>query len=53
VEFYAAVVKPGRIMIEVGGLDAETSLEALKQASYKFPIKTKVLKREDMVGDQL
>jgi large subunit ribosomal protein L16 len=53
VEFYAAVVKPGRIMIEIGGLDPETSLEALKQASYKFPIKTKVLKREDMVGDQL
>jgi large subunit ribosomal protein L16 len=53
VEFYAAVVKPGRIMIEIGGLDPETSLEALKQASYKFPIRTKVLKREDMVGDQL
>lgn len=53
VEFYAAVVKPGRIMIEIGGLDAETSLEALKQASYKFPIRTKVLKREDMVGEQL
>jgi large subunit ribosomal protein L16 len=53
VEFYAAVVKPGRIMIEIGGLDAETSIEALKQAAYKFPIKTKVLSREDMVGDQL
>jgi large subunit ribosomal protein L16 len=53
VEYYAAVVKPGRIMIEIGGLDADTSIEALKQASYKFPIKTKVLSREDMVGDQL
>ncbi len=53
VEFYAAVVKPGRIMIEVGGLDTETSIEALKQAAYKFPIKTKVLSKEDMVGDQL
>ena len=31
VEFWAAVVKPGRIMFEVGGLDAETSLEALRQ----------------------
>lgn len=53
VEYYAAVVRPGRIMIEVGGLDADTSLEALKQAAYKFPIRTKVLSREDMVGDQL
>lgn len=53
VEFYAAVVKPGRIMIEIGGLDEATSLQALKQAAYKFPIKTKVLSREDMVGDQL
>ena len=53
VEYYAAVVKPGRIMIEISGLDVETSLEALKQAAYKFPIKTKVLSREDMVGEQL
>ena len=53
VEFYAAVVKPGRIMIEVGGLDKETSLQALKQASYKFPIKTKVIAREDLVGGQI
>lgn len=53
VEYYAAVVKPGRIMIEIGGLDEATSIQALKQASYKFPIKTKVLTREEMVGEQL
>ena len=53
VEYWAAVVKPGRIMIEVGGLDEETSLKALKQASYKFPIKTKVIAREDLVGGQV
>ena len=53
VEYWAAVVKPGRIMIEVGGLDEETSLQALKQASYKFPIKTKVILREDLVGGQV
>ena len=52
VEYYAAVVKPGRIMIEIGGLDSETSLRALKQAAYKFPIKTKVLAREDLAGGQ-
>jgi len=53
VEFWAAVVKPGKIMIEVGGLDQETSLRALKQAAYKFPIKTKVIAREDLVGGQV
>ena len=53
VEFYAAVVKPGRMMIEISGLDAETSLHALKQAAYKFPIRTRVLKREDLVGAQI
>lgn len=53
VEFWAAVVKPGRILIEVGGLDSETSIQALKQASYKFPIKTKIIAREDLVGGQV
>lgn len=53
VEFWAAVVKPGRIMIEISGLDEETSLHALKQAAYKFPIKTKVISREDLVGGQV
>jgi len=53
VEYYAAVVKPGRIMIEIGGLDAETSLQALRQASYKLPIRTKILTREDIVGSQI
>jgi large subunit ribosomal protein L16 len=50
VEFWAAVVKPGRIMFEVGGLDEETSLHALKQASYKFSIKTKVIAKHDVMG---
>ena len=50
VEYWAAVVKPGRIMFEVGGLDEETSLHALKQASYKFSVKTKVIARQDVLG---
>lgn len=53
VEFWAAVVKPGRIMVEISGLDEETSIHALKQASYKFPIKTKVVSREELVGGQV
>lgn len=48
-ETWVAVIRPGRILFEVGGLDAEVSLEALKLAMYKLPIKTKVVKKEDMV----
>ena len=47
VEYWAAVVRPGRIMFEVGGLDKETSIEALRQASYKLSIKTKVVVRQE------
>ena len=36
-------MKPGRIMFEVGGLPEEAALEALRQATYKFSIKTKVV----------
>jgi len=50
VEYWVAVVRPGRIMFELGGLDAEVAKEALHQASYKFSIKTKVVSRE-MVGE--
>jgi large subunit ribosomal protein L16 len=47
-ETWVAVVRPGRILFEVGGLDAETSLAALRLAMYKLPIKTKLVKKEDM-----
>ena len=53
VEYYVAVVKPGRIMFEISGLGQEESIEALKQASYKFPIKTKILTRSQEVGENL
>ena len=43
VEYWVAVVKPGRIMFEVGGLPEEAALEALRHATYKFSIKTKVV----------
>jgi len=52
VEYWAAVVKPGRIMVEVGGLDEETSREALRLAKYKFSIKTRIVSREDFIGGQ-
>ena len=47
-EYWVAVVRPGRILFEVGGLDAETSLAALRLAMYKLPIKTKLVKKEDI-----
>ena len=53
VEYWAAVVKPGRIMFEVGGLDEETSIKALKQATYKFSIRTKVVSKSDFIGGQV
>jgi len=48
VEYWVAVVKPGRMMFEVGGLDNETAIESLTQASYKFSIQTKVVARHEV-----
>lgn len=45
VEYYVAVVKPGRIMFEVAGLSADIAVAALRAAQYKFSIKTKVVAR--------
>ncbi len=47
VEFWAAVVKPGRIMFEIGGgISEEMAREALKLAAYKLPIKTKIVSKD-------
>ena len=52
VEFYAAVVKPGRILFEMGGVDDITAREALRLAAHKLPIRTKVVKRIDPISGQ-
>jgi large subunit ribosomal protein L16 len=52
VDHWVAVVKPGRVMFEVAGVDDETAIEALNRASYKLPIKTKVIKRIDPITGQ-
>jgi large subunit ribosomal protein L16 len=52
VEYYVATVKPGRIMFEVGGLPEDIAISALKHAQYKFPIKTKIVARDDEAGEQ-
>lgn len=45
-EFWVAVVKPGRIMFEVGGVTEGTAREAMRLASHKLPIKTKFVMRD-------
>ena len=52
VEYWVAVVKPGRIMFEISGLPSAIALEALHQASYKISIKTKIIARYDLTGEQ-
>ena len=52
VEEWVAVVKPGRIMFEVGGMDEETAKRALSLAAYKLSIKTKIVAREEIAGEQ-
>jgi large subunit ribosomal protein L16 len=47
VEYYVAVVRPGRIMFEVGGLPEDIAMAALESARYKFGIKTKVVGRHE------
>lgn len=47
VDHWVAVVKPGRILFEVSDIPEETAREALRLASYKLPIKTQVIARED------
>jgi len=48
-EGWVAVVKPGRILFEVDGVSKEAALEALRLASHKLPIKTKIVARLDLV----
>lgn len=52
VEYWVAVVRPGRVMFELGGMPHDTAVEALHQASYKFSIKTKVVSRFDVRESQ-
>lgn len=47
VELYVAVVKPGRVIFEVGGVPLEVAKEALRLAAQKLPVKTKFLIARD------
>jgi large subunit ribosomal protein L16 len=50
-EFWAAVVKPGRIMFELDGVPMQVAKEALELAAQKLPIKTKFVVRRDYAGE--
>jgi large subunit ribosomal protein L16 len=50
-EYWVAVVKPGRVLFEIKGVDEEVAREALRLASHKLPIKTKFIKREEQGGE--
>ena len=47
-EFWVAVVKPGRVMFELAGVDEELAREAMRKAGHKLPVKTRFVKREEL-----
>ncbi len=47
-EYWVCVVKPGRILFELDGLDYEQSKEAFRACSHKLPIKTKLVERRKL-----
>jgi len=52
VEFWVAVIKPGRVLFEMGGITEEEAREALRLASFKLPCKTRFIKRIDPISGQ-
>ena len=52
-EYWVAVVKPQRVMFEIAGVPEEIAREALRLASHKLPIKTKIVKREDLEAQEV
>ena len=52
VEYWVAVVKPGRVMFAIGGLDEAAAREAMGLARHKFAIKTKIITRSDIAAGE-
>ena len=51
-EYWVAVVKPGRVLFEIGGVAEELAREALRLASHKLPVTTKFMKKETQNGGE-
>jgi len=49
-EYWVAVVKPGRVMFEISGVAEEVAREALRLATHKLPLKCKIVSRADLEG---
>tara|TARA_B100000902_G_C26735971_1_gene633724 strand:- start:126 stop:545 length:420 start_codon:yes stop_codon:yes gene_type:complete len=49
-EYWVAVVKPGRMLFECDGVSLEVATEALRLAAQKLPVKTKFIKRRDLIN---
>ena len=49
-EYWVAVVKPGRVMFEIAGVPEEVAREALRLATHKLPVKCKIVSRADLEG---
>jgi len=47
-EYWVAVVRPGRVMFEMSGVDRELAQEAMRLAGHKLPVKTRFVAREDV-----
>ena len=50
-EYWVAVVKPGRVMFELGGVNEDIAREALRLATHKLPIKCKIVSRADQEAE--
>jgi len=51
-EYWVAVVKPGRVMFEIAGVPEATAREALRLATHKLPIKCKIASKADLEGGE-
>ncbi len=51
-EYWVAVVKPGRVLFEMGGIDEAVAREALRLAGHKLPIKTKIISKDTQAGGE-
>lgn len=51
-EYWVAVVKPGRVLFEIAGVDKELAAEAMRLAANKLPIKCKFASKEELGGEQ-
>ena len=52
-EYWVAVVKPGRVMFEIGGISEAQAREALRLATHKLPVKCKIASKADLEGGEL